>query len=296
MSNIADFTRTASASANQILNFVSGARSMSDERRSLSMQGNFVLPTENPDFVTGARIGEPCARGFLDNANSERRDIYPGERRYPVGMDTWNYSCAYCIPVYTASGTSSVQVLYNANAWWNVYTGKWKRSGNSSRVEAQILASSSNNFHFIITSISGMLFPPPRRQHRVLPSATAGAKNPAKWRGGAGVSRCRDDARQRSPDGRLTVAQPNGSVFEAYAAIALSTGQVVCLSYTFSNPNSRGRLCERSDRVDDPRLCRLLWDNEVSAARLIMRWRLASLLPCSRRRSRILPMRSTGAR
>lgn len=84
----------------------------------------------------------------------------------PVGIDAWDPGNQWTIPYYTATTADPLRpLLYNANAWYKVYTGEWLRSGNSNEVEQAILASATARFPYpgnvySSTSATQWLLPP----------------------------------------------------------------------------------------------------------------------------------------
>jgi len=158
----------------------------------------------------------------------------PNVSRTYTGLSTWLLPDTTSVPIYTASAADPLQsVLYNANAWNNVANRMWLRSGNSAAVEAQILATSKDVF-----PSPGNIYSSQSAGAWVLPSYYDKLVNPAN-----------PPARVRLPsgarpaagtDGPLVAFQPDGTVFEAYAAIVLSTGQVVALQYHLTDARGDG--------------------------------------------------------
>jgi hypothetical protein len=149
-----------------------------------------------------------------------------------TGLDTWGADDAYTVPCYIATNAVPMRkLLYSRFAWYKVARGQWQRSGNSPKIEAQILAESSANFPppgnpFASISAKSWVLPkfmrglpaPPPQFFRYLPTMLPPS----------------------GTDGHMAVGQPSGKVVETYATIMLSTGDVVALSYTVSNPGGLG--------------------------------------------------------
>ncbi len=184
-------------------------------------------PTEAGNFSTSSPWNQPIP------ANAAYAST-PAAGGLVAGLDTWDPATTWAVPYYTATSADPLRaVLYNANAWYKVYTGEWKRSGNPRSVETAILASSSTTFPypgnvFSSTSTTSWVLPPSYNKTINPPSP------PAKFLLGSKA------VPAPGTDGHMAVAQPNGSVVETYATIVLSGGQVVALSYGISSLSSLG--------------------------------------------------------
>jgi hypothetical protein len=158
----------------------------------------------------------------------------PGAPNVVAGFDTWDSKNAWTTPFYTATAADPLQpLLFNANAWYKVSTGEWARWGNSPAVEQAILASSSPSFPFTgnvfaSTSSTTWVLPPDYNKTINPPSPPARFHFNASMRPAPGW------------DGDRDVLQPGGKVLETYATIILSSGQAVALSYSVTDPSSRG--------------------------------------------------------
>lgn len=156
----------------------------------------------------------------------------PGVAGLAVGLDTWGAGDAYTVPCYRAAHTDAVHhLLYSRFAWYNVARGLWQRSGNTPAVEAEIRAESSRHFPppgNVFSSVSATAW--------VLPQFMQGlpAPPPRDFRFTTAM------LPPSGTDGHMAVGQPSGRVVETYATILLSTGDVVALSYTLSNPAGLG--------------------------------------------------------
>jgi hypothetical protein len=153
----------------------------------------------------------------------------------PVGFDTWDAKLNWVIPFYRARDTDpKVHVLYNARAWLAVYEGRWRRSGNSPAVEADILASSTVHFPYpgnVFSSTSTVSWSMPT-SYNTLPDTGSKAAQfhvPASaFLPAAGA------------DGHMAICQPSGAVLETYGTIVLSDGTLVVLSYSVTDPSGPG--------------------------------------------------------
>jgi hypothetical protein len=148
-------------------------------------------------------------------------------------LDTWNGNNEWTIFVYYANDNEPLRpVLYNANAWTNVASGRWLRYGNSASVEAQILSSSSNQFPY-----PGNVFSTTSTTRWTLPPDYNKTVNPPK--GAAAQFRFNASMRPaHASDGHMVVIQPDRQhAVETYGTIMLSSGQVVAITYSVTDIN-----------------------------------------------------------
>jgi hypothetical protein len=177
-----------------------------------------------------------------------------------AGLDTWDENNTWTVPFYTATDADPLEpLLYNANAWIKVNSGDWARWGNSSAVEGTILASSSPSFPDlgnVTSSISSRSWAlPPSYNKTINPP-----EPPARFYFSA------DMKPAPGPDGDRSVLQPNGHVVETYATILLSSGQVVALSYSVTDPSSRGDGWQNGRTASMvPHYAGLIYGDEIAA-------------------------------
>jgi hypothetical protein len=158
----------------------------------------------------------------------------PAVPNFVAGLDTWDSSNTWTIPGFAATSADPLRpLLYNSSAWYKVYTGEWARWSNSRSVERAILASSSNWFPY-----PGNVFSSTSTSSWVLPASYNKTINPGN--GPASFSLGASMSPAPGPDGHRFVAQPDGRIVETYGTIILSSGQVVALSYSVTDPSSRG--------------------------------------------------------
>jgi hypothetical protein len=156
----------------------------------------------------------------------------PGVAGLLVGLDTWGAGDAYTVPCYRAKRTDAMHhLLYSRFAWSKVVRGLWQRSGNTPAIEAEIEAESSRHF-----PPPGNVFSSVSATQWVLPPFMQGlpAPPPQDYRFTTAM------LPPSGTDGHMAVGQPSGRVVETYATILLSTGDVVALSYTLSDPAGLG--------------------------------------------------------
>ncbi|WP_139223526.1 hypothetical protein [Methylocapsa palsarum] len=158
----------------------------------------------------------------------------PADPGLVAGVDSWDQRNVWTIPIYTAGANDPLQpLLYNSLAWYKVFTGEWKRVGNSAAVEADILASSKTSFPY-----RGNVFSTTTPNAWTLPASynetVSSASPPARFRIGAGMTPA------IGTDGHMVVFQPVGTALETYATIVLSSGPVVALSYATTSTTSAG--------------------------------------------------------
>ena len=141
-------------------------------------------------------------------------------------MATW--PGALWVSMYQAKASDPlVNLYYNPNAWINVASGRWKRSGNSAAVEAEIRASMDQKW----AGYQGNMYSTTTAGISALP-ASFHARESSYWSLQARVPA--NAVPSSDADGHLTVFQPNGWALEMLAPIRLSNGDFVSLfaSYT----------------------------------------------------------------
>jgi hypothetical protein len=177
-----------------------------------------------------------------------------------VGLDSWDSRNTWTVPHYSATYADPLRpLIYNALAWYKVYTGEWRRAGNSASVETAILSSSSNSFPY-----PGNVFSSTSTTAWVLPTSYNKTVNPqpapAQFRFSAAMTPA------TGADGHMTVAQPNGAIVETYATIVLSTGQIIALSYSVTSPTSLGDGWQNGQTASMlPAYAGLLCDSELAS-------------------------------
>lgn len=181
----------------------------------------------------------------------------------PVGLSSWLRPDTTSVAIYKSDKNTPLHsVFYNSDAWNNVASGEWKRFGNRPEVEAVIRATSRPKFPEsgnVFSSQSGFAWRLPdqyaRRQNPEHP--------PARFRFPSGI---------RPPegtDGHVAVWQPDGTVFEGYATIALSDGDLVCLTYGVTRANGNGDGAANGVTASMiPDYAGLLRDKEVATGRV----------------------------
>jgi hypothetical protein len=153
----------------------------------------------------------------------------PGLSALPTGLTSWDPTWDN-VAIYFAHATDPIrQVLFNPETWQKVASGAWRRSGNSTAVEQQILRTSSAANPFPANYYST-------------------AKPGSHWNTG-GLPLSYHAWKQIGPvyvhvppgavpppssDGHMVVIQPDGQAMEAYSAISLSTGQIVASMFSFT--------------------------------------------------------------
>jgi hypothetical protein len=115
-------------------------------------------------------------------------------------------------------------VLYNVNAWNNIASGKWKRSGNGAAIDAQILATSSPLF-----PSGGNVYSSQSASQWALPTYFDELVNPPNPP--AYIFAPVAAVPAAGTDGPMAIFQPDGTVFESYATIRLGSGQIVAMQY-----------------------------------------------------------------
>jgi hypothetical protein len=174
-----------------------------------------------------------------------------------VGLDTWLDNNAWTIPCYRAAATDAPRrLLYSPDAWRMVAAGRWRRAGNPPRIEAAILASAHSEFPFVghvFSTISSAVWRLPpwlasRAAPRNLRYRFTSAMHPAS-----------------GSDGHMATAQPDGFVVETYATIVLSSGDVVALSASVTDPAGLGDGHENGQTASMlPDYAGLIEDDEIA--------------------------------
>lgn len=178
-----------------------------------------------------------------------------------VGIDTWDPNGAWTVPFYSArTGDPSVRLLYNAKAWSAVFTGAWRRSGNTPAVEAAILASSSVAFPYpgnVFSSTSATSWTMPVSYNKLPVNASVAATFQVPSAGLTPAS---------GADGHMAVRQPSGGVLETYGTIVLSDRTIVALSYAVTDPTGLGDGWQRGQTASMlPSYAGAIIDEEISA-------------------------------
>lgn len=155
-----------------------------------------------------------------------------------------------------------VTLYFNYDAWRNVKSGAWKRSGNSAAVEKQIRASSDQAWRsyqgnqYSTTDPSGYKMPAVFHK-RTDPYWSLKARVPA------------NALPTPNADGHMTIFQPNGWVLETYATIKLSNGDLVSIfaSYTDGRGDGTGAANGRRAAMI-PNYAGLIRNGEISSGQI----------------------------
>ncbi len=191
------------------------------------------VPINESDYLETHRFFAATSDWNTAIGASVTATAIPNIATYATGLTSW-LSGGGNVAIYYAQNTDPlVEVLYNSNTWSDVASGAWARSGNSTAVEQQILASSS------------ALNPIPGNPYS---TQTAGLY----WNSSlSGMPASYDAWHQTaalyihvpvgalptaSSDGQTVVIQQDGTAVEMYSPIVLSSGQWV--SEMFSETNA----------------------------------------------------------
>jgi hypothetical protein len=158
----------------------------------------------------------------------------PGLAAKAVGLASW-LGDTTAVPIYRSTTNDPlISVFYDENAYGKVVAGDWRRFGNSRRVEAQILRDAVPLFPF-----PGNVYSSQSATAWTLPASYDRFRNPT---GGKPFQlHMPPGARPNTGyDGQLVVYQSDGTVFESYATIVLSTRRIVCMAYRITGPGGRG--------------------------------------------------------
>jgi len=188
------------------------------------------VPVEAPTVERLLEAGSPWTTPVVPPADGTA----PALGLVAAGFDSWVRSDGWSVPFHLATAADPLQtLLYNPDAWSRVASGEWRRSGNGAAVEAAIRATSRSVF--------------PYRGNVYSSTSTTSWQLPADFNGLHGIPPATlrfhlGAAMVPAPgwDGHLAVMQPDGRVLETYAAIRLSDGTLVALSYSVTHPRHKG--------------------------------------------------------
>jgi hypothetical protein len=145
-----------------------------------------------------------------------------------------NWPGALWVSMYQAKPSDpTVNLYYNADAWINVANGRWKRSGNSTAIEAEIRAGMNQKWdgyqgNMYSTTTAGISALPTSYHKRESTYWTLQPRVPA------------NALPSTDADGHMTVFQPNGWALEMLAPIRLSNGDIVTLFASYTDPTGLG--------------------------------------------------------
>jgi hypothetical protein len=155
-----------------------------------------------------------------------------------------------------------VGIYYHPDAWAKVATGEWQRWGNSAAVEAEIRRGMTQTWSghtgnpYSTTDPNGFRLPV-RFKHREDPYWSLQAHVPA------------DALPTPDADGLFAVFQPNGTVLELIAAIRLSTGELVSLFASYTDPAGSGDGAANGRRASMvPAYAGVIRNGELAAGRI----------------------------
>lgn len=174
-----------------------------------------------------------------------------------AGIDTWSDN-AWSIPFYASKSSDGLHpILYNEFSWIKVFKGIWLRSGNSKIIEKEILSTSKPSFPYsgcVYCSTSSTSWMLPHYYNKTIKPNLP----PAQYYFSQAMKPSHE------ADGHIAILQPAGRVLEAYAAIILSTGELVALSYSLTDPKSRGDGWQNGQTAAmTPNYAGLIWDDEI---------------------------------
>ncbi len=218
---------------------------MSESRKKRSQtepvpSGSVAAPELNPPAGNTSPYLSPFAAGGAWRkplAQLARVGFHPapGLSKLHVGLANW---AGTAVPVFRGTENDrQVAVLHCPDTWYKVASGQWKQTGNSTETERSIRAASSNRFpfpyHSYVTRVAS-----PDGTSLVLPDAydkrTDPAGLPLRVRAPAGVYPV------SGPDGHLVIFQPGGIAFEAFGAVILSDGTIICSTYQMTGATRAG--------------------------------------------------------
>jgi hypothetical protein len=181
----------------------------------------------------------------------------------PVGLDTWGDPDDWSIPVYTAQASARlVPLYYSPQAWSRVASGEWRRSGNTTKVEDQILQSCKERFPF-----PGNVFSSTSVNAWKLPDQYNEVQNPQV--GPRMVLANTTHLPAPGPDGHMCIKQSYTVALETYGTIVLSGGAIVALSYSMVQLTRDGDGFENGQTASMlPCYLGLLKDGEVTSGRI----------------------------
>jgi len=162
------------------------------------------------------------------------------------------------------SATSSdplINLYYHKDAWINVANGRWKRSGNSPAIEAEIRLGMDQRWEGyeanMYSSASATSYVLPSTFHHRTTDWSPQARVPA------------NALPPKDVDGHMAVLQPNGWVLETLGSIRLSNGDLVTMFASYTDPNGLGHGDSNGRRASMvPNYAGILRSGELSSGRI----------------------------
>ncbi len=188
-------------------------------------------------FAAAQDLERPFGPEFIWNApisgDAEYRPV-PGLDDLPIGVSAWLVPDHVSVPLSAASETDPrVAVLHHPQAWSGRAGAGWQRAAEDPELEARIraglVAAFPFPYHPYVSQSATEHRLPQRYRRRPTPETL-----PLR------IHLPPDARPSGNTDGHLVIAQPDGSVFEAYAATILSDGTIVALSYNLTDPGGSG--------------------------------------------------------
>ena len=224
--NLDEFSVSTSAQGNSYITFASTNATTTTSFAASGPSESTYLET-NRFFASTSPWNTPISSGAGSSA-------IPGIGSVIAGLTSWNPTSGSVAIYYAQTSDPLVPVLYNPETYSMVAGGEWLRTGNTSAVEQQILATSSATDPIpgnpYSTSVAGLTWN----------STSSGL--PAdynQWVQGAGqtlyVYAPSGITPTASSDGQTVIIQPDGMAIELYSPIVLSTGQIVSSAFSATN-------------------------------------------------------------
>jgi len=195
-----------------------------------------------------AAIGNAATRPF--SADGPFNRVIPGNATYSAinaawpaldwGLQTWGGDF-YAIGVYQATTSDPLFNVRYLETYTDVNGGRgWLRQGNSLSTENTIISESVTSFPVDMNGYSTTVATNPKTQTKPASGKYNAFVNPGTLPYQIRVPA----AATPSPglDGHFVVVQPDGTIFECYGAIKVTTAQnaVVCIRYQMIDPKKAG--------------------------------------------------------
>jgi hypothetical protein len=183
-------------------------------------------------------------------------EVIPGLPDLSIGL---NYDGRWTTAIYSANENDRVGKLYFNQETWQLLDGGMKNRGNPPRVEERLRSKSSpdplpaNPYSTVIPGSSEPVWPADyhkadafyySRTFRIPPSAYPSPDS----------------------DSLIAIYQPNGWVLDAYGAIVLSNGDIVCMAVSYIDARGEGTGWSNGRRASMiPSFAGLIRDGEITS-------------------------------
>ena len=188
--------------------------------------------------------------------------VAKGLAEFVPGLSVWHWAAGSTTVWKATEDDPLVNLYFHGEAHTKVATGTWKRHGNSHSVESWILAGVDQTWleyeanQYSSQSVNFYALPDDFKR-----------RTEDYWALQAHVPR--DAFPSLDVDGHMTIWQPNGWVLELNSTIGLSTGDLVSLMASYTDPRGLGTGLSNGRRATMiPNYAGVLRDGELSSNRI----------------------------